>query len=87
MVRVAAERTEKLVRNGTLSNIDLAIGAEDEHSRIAELVRDELQEEKRGRVGPVQIVEHQDERRPLGGGPEERRDRIEEVEPRVLRVR
>ena len=64
----------------------VAVGADEEHLGIAEFPRGELQQEQRGGVGPVQIVEEDDERPLCGGIDEKRGHRFEQAESRLVGV-
>ena len=57
--RQLRERRRKWVANGW---VDVAIRADDEYAAAAELAGDEAQEEQRGLVCSVQVVQDEDER-------------------------
>ena len=67
------------------SELPLPVGGEDQDPGIVQLARQEIEEKERGLVGPVDVVEDQDHRAPLGGGAKELCRAAEEAEPRVLR--
>ena len=64
----------------------LLVGAGHHHGRAAQGSRDEVEQRERFTVGGVQIVDHDEERVACADVPEERRDRVEEREPRLLRA-
>ena len=69
------------------AELDVAVGAEDQQAARGELAGDELEQQQRGLVGPVQVVEHEHHRAGRGRPPsEEARDRVEEPEARLLAV-
>ena len=85
MPAIAGEGAERL-GDRRLAGLGVAVRADQKKARIAKLVREELQEEKRRCVRPLQIVQHENDRSPLGGALEERHDGIEEIEPRMVRL-
>ena len=46
-----------------LPHLGVAIGAEHQHGRLTKLVRRELEQQKRGLIGPVQVVQDEKQRR------------------------
>jgi hypothetical protein len=82
--RLAREPAENLRHRSIRAKLAVATGADPENPRVAELVGHKLEEQKRGAIGPVEIIEHDQQRSFSGDLLEERRDRIEEIEPRVL---
>ena len=83
---VTRQRSQDLGDVRVLSRLHCSVRRHDEHRRVAQLVHEELQQEQRRRVGPLQVVEDEHQRCVVGTTPEERRHRIEEVEARVLRL-
>lgn len=49
------------------SRLGVPVGADDDDARVAERSREELEEQQRGLVGGVEIVEHQGDRLRCGG--------------------
>ena len=72
---VAERRGELRVK----ARLGLAVGADDEDRRVAHVHREEAEQQQRGVVGAVQVVEDEHERRLPGGCAQQRRDRIEEL--------
>ena len=84
MAPVARQRAQDVGDGGGLSRLHFSVRRDHEHRRFAQLVNEELQQEERRRVGPLQVVEDEHQRRVVGAIPEERHHRIEEIEVRVL---
>ena len=63
-----------------------SVGADDQHARLADLVRDEREQAQRRSVGPVEIVEQDDQRLALRGRAQEPRDPVVEAEARLRPV-
>ena len=66
------------------AQLDVAVGADHEQRAVAQLAGEELEQQQRGLVGPVQVVEDEHQRPRGGGAGEEARDRVEEAEARLL---
>src|SRR5207244_2786525 len=64
VVAVAAERAQDLGHGRGLPDLHFPVRAEEENPNVAQLVREELQEKERRRIGPLQVVEHEGERAP-----------------------
>ena len=74
-------------REGMLAaQLHVAIGAEKRHAGIAHLADQKLHESQGGLVGPVQVVEKQDQRPGAARAVEEARDAVEEAEAGLLRL-
>jgi hypothetical protein len=67
-------------------DLDVTIGADQEHLGPIQLTREKREQEQRRRVGPMQIVEHHHAGRLARGVPEVGADRIEEPKPCRLRI-
>ena len=65
----------------------VAVRPQDEQRHLVQRAADELERPERRLVHPVQVVEHDDERRARGAGREERRERLEQAEAGVVAVR
>ena len=65
-------------------DLGLAVGADDHEARPLELAADELEQQQRGGVGGVQVVEHEEERPGTRGVPQERGHRVEQAEARSV---
>jgi hypothetical protein len=61
-------------------DLGVAVGADQQEPLEPGVLRDELEQPQRGRVGPVQVVEHHDEGTPLGDGHQGRGDRVVDLE-------
>ncbi len=66
------------------AELDVAVGADDQQARGADLAGHVLEQQQRGLVGPVQVVEEQDHRAVARGRDQEARDRVEQPEARLL---
>ena len=60
--RLARDLGERLRQRSSRDRVDVAVGAEQQHVRRAELAGEEPQQQQRRRVGRVQVVEHEHER-------------------------
>jgi hypothetical protein len=67
-------------------HLDVAVRAHHEKVGVRHLAGEESQQEQRGLVGPVEIVEDEHQRPGLGAALQERRDRIEQAKARLLGV-
>ena len=88
--RVDGSRASARQRGGeriVALHLGVAIGRDDEETRVGEIGRDELEQLQRGAVGPVQVVEHDDEPGRLRDRGEEAADDVEEAEARAIRLR
>ena len=79
----AAERRGQVVAGVRLG---VAVGRDREDREIGQRAPEELEREHRRDVGPVQVVEHDDERAALGDGREQAGDRVEEAKARLVGV-
>jgi hypothetical protein len=59
---VASERGDAPANLRTLMRLDVAIGAEQDHASSGEITSQELQEQQRGFIRPLQVVEEYHER-------------------------
>ena len=59
---LARELGESLRQRMAAAQLDVAIGADQQQASRAQLAREELEQEQRGLVGPVQVVEDDDQR-------------------------
>jgi hypothetical protein len=84
--RLAAELGECPPQRMIVGELDIAIGPHHEDRGIAQLAREEAKEKQRWRVGGLEIVEDDDERRALPRVPQERRRRVEQLEAGRLRL-
>ncbi len=66
--------------------VDVAVGADDEKARVSELGCKELQQEERGRIRRVEVIEDEHERPGLSSVAEKLSNSLEEPETRRLRV-
>jgi hypothetical protein len=70
----------------TLGHVHVTVGAREQDLRCGELASDEFEQEEGGRVGCVEVVEH-DQQRLLGGGPSQKRGcGVEQAKARPLGV-
>ncbi len=79
--REPAERRGELLARVRL---DVAVGGDREQRHVGNGLGDELEREQRRRVGPVQVVEDDDERPAFGDGGEQAGERVEEPEARLV---
>ena len=79
---VADDVAERAGERRVQARLGLAIGPDDEDRRVAQVDRDEAEQEQRRLVGAVQVVEDQHEWAGRRRGPQERRDGIEELKAR-----
>ena len=75
---VAAQVGEQLGQRVRGPHLGVAVGADDQQRRVARRAGDVAQQVQRAAVGPVQVVEHERERRPRRDLVEQRRDRLEQ---------
>ena len=68
------------------ARVDVAVGADNEQATLAELAGEELQEQERGLVRRVQVVQEEHERAGLRGARQDGGGRLEEAEARALRL-
>ena len=64
--------------------LDVAVGSDHHHRHVAELARQEAQEQDRRGIGRLQVVEDDEHRPPEGHVPQQRCRRVEELETRGL---
>ena len=81
----ARERRER-VRERRRARFGVTERADEQHGRLLQRRDGELQQSQRALVGPVQVVEHDDDRLLRREVAQERRDGFEEAEPRGLGV-
>jgi len=62
------------------ADFDVSVGTDQEDARVAKLPRQEREEQDRGSVRPMEIVEHEDQRPVCGGRTQQDCDRVEEAE-------
>ena len=79
----AAERRREL-RAGV--RLVVAVGRDHEDREVGQRAIEELERHERGDVGPVQVVEHDDERPARGRRRQQRRERVEEAKARLIGV-
>ena len=82
----AREATERGGELGARVRLGVAVGGDRQQRHVGQRARDELERQQRGGVGPVQVVEDDDERLALGGGGQQRGERVEEPEARLVGV-
>lgn len=95
---VAAEALERQARRGAREaaeggreigarvRLGVAVRGDRQQRDVRQRARDELQREQRRGVGPVQVVEHDDERTLLRDRRQQRRERVEEPEASLVGV-
>ena len=62
--RLAVERYQRFRERVRADEVGVAVGADDQHPHPRELPRQVLQQQQRSFVGPVQVVERDQDRRP-----------------------
>ena len=82
----ASELGQSLGQGVAAAQLDVAIGRDHEQPRRPELAGEELEQQERRLVRPVQIVEHQDQGRAPRGVAQEADHRVEEAKARLLRI-
>ena len=80
------ELRQGLVEGVTAGDLHVPIRAEHQQRGPADLPGQELQEEERRPIGPVQVVQQEDQRPAVGRALQERRDCVEQAEPCLLRL-
>ena len=80
-----AERLERLAERVAVDHLGLAQRGDQQHPRLRHLASQELEQAERGGVGPLEIVEKQEQRAVGRGGAEKGGDRVEEAKARALR--
>ena len=80
------ERAQRLTEGMTEVQGMVTVGPEDQHRRGPKFPHEKLQEEQRGGIGPVQIVEEEHEGLRVRDIGEEGGEPIKEVEPGVRRL-
>ena len=70
-----------------LRDLVIAVRADNQHAAALQFLAQKFEQRQRRRVGPMQIVDHEHERRLLGSFDEESADRIERAETRLGRLR
>jgi hypothetical protein len=83
LARQLGQRRGERIAKG---RVDVPVGANDEQAAVSQPACDELEEQQRGLVGGVQIVEREHERPLCGGAREKREHGVEEAEASRLRV-
>ena len=66
--------------------VDVPVGAHDQETRIAQVLRHELEEPERARVRRIEILEHEHDRPGCGGPLQKRGERVEQSETGLLLV-
>ena len=84
---LAIELGERLGERMGARQLGVAVGADDEQAHVRELAREVLEKQQRRLVRPVDVVEHDHQRRALGGGAQEAGVGVEEPELRRTRRR
>ena len=74
-------------QGGTRKPLRFVDGAEQQDSALRKVARREVEQLERGRIGPVQVVEHDEQGAARGQRLEELRERPAELEVRVRRAR
>ncbi|MDP8967163.1 MAG: hypothetical protein M3N04_01030, partial [Actinomycetota bacterium] len=82
--RVARQLTEQRTDLPVMPRLGVAVAADDEQPRLAQVAREEAQEQQRRRIGRMQIVEYQRQRPVPGGATQERAHRIKQRKAQVL---
>ena len=82
--RLPREGGERVAERFGERRVHVAVGADDQDPAVGELAGHELQQQQRGLVGGVQVVEHEHERLRRRGALQERGERVEEPEARAL---
>ena len=80
-----AQRLECFAEGVAVDHLGLAQRGDQQHPRLRHLASQELEQAERGRVGPLEIVEKQEQRAVGRGGSEKVGDRVEEAKARALR--
>ena len=80
--RLAGDFGQHLGQRSSGDGVDVPVGAEEQDAGRAKLAGEEPQQEKRGRVGRVQVVQEEHEGPTLGGAPEELGGSVEKSEAR-----
>ena len=78
------ELAERVGERVVAAELDVAVGADQQQAGAGEPAGDEAQQQQRGLVGPVQVVEHDHQRARARGAGEEAGERVEEPEARLL---
>ena len=81
--RQATERDRQL---GARVRLGMAIGGDRQQRHVGQRAGDELEGQQRRGVGPVQVVEDDDERLLLGRGRQQRREGVEEAKASLVGV-
>ena len=81
--RQAAERDREL---GARVRLGMSVGGDRQQRRVGQRPGDELERQQGRGVGPVQVVEHDDERLLLGRRRQQRRERVEEAKAGLVGV-
>ena len=80
------ELAERCGKRVVAAELDVAVGADDQQAGVGEPAGEEAQQQQRRLVGPVQIVEHDDQRAGARGAAEELGDGVEDPEARLLGI-
>ncbi len=84
--RLTRDLGEHLDERLRRQRVDVTARADDQHPRRGKLADDEPEQQERGRVRRVQIVEHEHDRPLRRGGAKELGDRVEQPEARRLGI-
>ena len=85
--RIARERGDGVAERARTPRIGVAVGDRDQQRRPRQLAGEVLeQQQQRGTVGPVQVLEHEHDRSFRGDPEQMGRDRVEEHEAGPVRV-
>ncbi len=81
---LAGQVAERLEQRMLAAELHVAIGADHEEPRRTHLARQELQQQERRLIGPLDVVQDEDQRLRAGGVPQKGGDAVEEPEARLL---
>lgn len=84
--RVARQLTEQRGDLAVVPRFGVTVAADDEQARLAQVSREEAQQQQRRSVRRVKIVEHQRQWRPPGGVAQEQAHRVKQRKAQVLRL-
>src|SRR4051812_17984210 len=83
----AAELAEDALHLGAATRPRVVVRRDDEDRAVADRAGEEGEQQERRQVGGVEVVEQHDQRRVAGDPAQEDRDRVEQGEARLLRLR
>ncbi len=81
-VEIGAERAEDVEQAGT--DLGAPVRGDDQHPATGDNPREMAQEYQRAGVGPVQVVEHEDDRCLLGQSADEPRQPVDQPHPLLV---